>query len=177
MGTFAYRVLGAMALDSSVFEYVESRRSSTGAALVVVVGSSLAAGIGAAGLAGPTFTSLALIAALALAAWLGWASLILYVGGLIMPERQTRVDYGELVRTIGFAAAPGLFQLFALFTVVAVPVFIVSWIWMLTAMVIAVRQALDFQSTWRAFGVCVVTLCLVLTTTVAMAMALQTRVS
>ena len=177
MGTFAYRILGAMALDPSVYEYVESRRSSTGAALAVVVGSSLAAGIGAAGMAGPTFTSLALIAGLALAAWLAWASLILYVGGLIMPERQTRVDFGELVRTIGFAAAPGLFQVFALFTVVAVPVFIVSWIWMLTAMVIAVRQALDFQSTRRAFGVCVVTLCLVLTTTVAIAMALQTRVS
>ena len=101
----------------------------------------------------------------------------MYVGGLILPERQTKVDYGELVRTIGFAAAPGLFQLFALFTVVAVPVFVVSWVWMIAAMIVAVRQALDFQSTARAIGVCIVTLCLILTTTVAIALALQARVS
>lgn len=177
MGAFVYRVLGAVVLDPSIYEYVEARRSNTAAAVVVVVASSLAAGIGGAGLAGPTLTNLALVAGLALATWLGWAGLILYVGGLILPERQTKVDYGQLVRTIGFAAAPGVFQLFALFTVVAVPVFVVSWIWMLAAMVVAVRQALDFQSTWRAFGVCIVTLCLVLTTTVAMALVLEMRVS
>ena len=177
MGVFAYRILGALALVSSVYEYVVSRRSSTAAALAIVVASSLAAGIGASGLAGPTLTNLVLVAGLALASWLAWAGLILYVGGLILPERETRVDYGELVRTTGFAAAPGLFQMFALFTVVAVPVFVVSWLWMIAAMVVAVRQALDFQSTWRAIGVCIVTLCLILTTTVALALALQARVS
>jgi hypothetical protein len=97
------------------------------------------------------------------------------VGGIILPDRQTRVDYGQLIRTIGFAAAPGLFQIFALFTSIAVPVFVLSWIWMLAAIIVAVR--LDFQSTWRAFGVCVLTLCLALTTTVAIALAFQSRVS
>ena len=29
-------------------------------------------------------------------------------------------------------------------------------IWMLVAMVIAVRQALDYKSTWRAVGVCLI---------------------
>ena len=29
-------------------------------------------------------------------------------------------------------------------------------LWMLVAMIIAVRQALDYQSTWRAVGVCVI---------------------
>jgi hypothetical protein len=177
MGAFAYQILSALVLDPSIYEYVEARRSNTAAAVLVVIASSLAAGIGASGLAGPTLTSLALVTGVALATWLAWAGLILYVGGLILPERQTRVDYGELVRTIGFAAAPGLFQLFGLFTIITVPVFVVSWIWMLASMVVAVRQALDFQSTWRAIGVCVVTLCLVLTTTIAIALALQARVS
>jgi hypothetical protein len=31
----------------------------------------------------------------------------------------------------------------------------VAWVWMLIAMVIAVRQALDF-TTWRAIGTCLV---------------------
>ena len=34
--------------------------------------------------------------------------------------------------------------------------FIGAGIWMLIAMVIAVRQALDYQSTWRAIGVVVI---------------------
>ena len=34
--------------------------------------------------------------------------------------------------------------------------FIGSGIWMLVAMVIAVRQALDYESTWRAIGVVVI---------------------
>jgi len=35
-------------------------------------------------------------------------------------------------------------------------VFLIAAIWMLIAMVIAVRQALDYQSTWRAVGVCAI---------------------
>ena len=34
--------------------------------------------------------------------------------------------------------------------------FIGAAIWMLVAMIIAVRQALDYQSTWRAIGVVVI---------------------
>lgn len=177
MTGFMYRLLGALALDPAVYEFVEARRSSTFAAVVIVLASSLAAGIGAAGLAGPRPMNLLLIAGVALATWLAWAGLILYVGGLVLHQRQTKVTYGELVRTIGFAAAPGLFQVFALFTPLMIPVLVVSWLWMIAAMVIAVRQALDFESTWRAFGVCMVTLSLVLTTTVAIALALQVRVS
>jgi hypothetical protein len=35
-------------------------------------------------------------------------------------------------------------------------VFLVAGVWMLVAMVIAVRQALDYQSTARAVGVCMI---------------------
>jgi hypothetical protein len=34
--------------------------------------------------------------------------------------------------------------------------FLIAGVWMLVAMVIAVRQALDYQSTWRAVGVCLI---------------------
>jgi hypothetical protein len=36
------------------------------------------------------------------------------------------------------------------------PVFAVTAVWMLVAMIVAVRQALDYQSTARAVAVCVV---------------------
>ena len=35
-------------------------------------------------------------------------------------------------------------------------VFMAAGVWMLVAMVIAVRQALDYTSTWRAVAVCLV---------------------
>ena len=72
-----------------------------------------------------------------------------------MPEPQTRVDVGELLRTIGFASTPGLLRVFGIIPGVAIPAFVISSVWMLFAMVIAVRQALDFRSTARAIGVCV----------------------
>jgi hypothetical protein len=40
--------------------------------------------------------------------------------------------------------------------VLAGAVFFVASVWMLVAMVIAVRQALDYESTARAVGVCLI---------------------
>lgn len=173
MFTLTYRMMGALLLDRMTYESVEVERSAGRQAVVVVLLSSLAAGIGAAGWAGPQPVNLVTTAAIALITWLAWAGLILYVGGIVLPERQTKVDYGELVRATGFAATPGLLQVFALFTPIAIPMFIVSWVWMIAAMVVAVRQALDFTSTWRALAVCVVTLAVVLATTVAVALAFE----
>jgi hypothetical protein len=51
--------------------------------------------------------------------------------------------------------------------------FIVSWVWMIAAMVVAVRQALDFSSTWRALAVCIVTLAVVLATTLAVGLVFE----
>lgn len=173
MFSMGYRMIGALLLDRLTYESVERERPTTGQAVGVVLLSSLAAGIGAAGWAGPRLITLLTVAAVALFTWLAWAGLIQYVGGLVMPERQTKVDYGELVRTTGFAATPGLLQVFALFTPIATPVFIASWVWIIAAMVVAVRQALDFSSTWRALAVCIVTLAVVLATTLAVGLVFE----
>ncbi|NIP50537.1 MAG: hypothetical protein GWO26_00830, partial [Phycisphaerae bacterium] len=60
---------------------------------------------------------------------------------------------------LGFAAAPGIFILLALLPVINKIVWLlilVIWVWRFAAMVIAVRQALDFKNTWSAIWVCVV---------------------
>ena len=176
MFTMGYRMIGALLLDRTTYESLEAERPTTLEAFCIVLLSSLAAGVGAAGWEGPRLLSLVSVATIALISWLAWAALILYVGGMVLRDRQTKVDYGELVRTTGFAATPGLLQVFALFTPIAVPIFIVSWVWMIAAMVVAVRQALDFTSTWRALAVCVVTLSVVLATTVAIALVFERAV-
>ena len=58
------------------------------------------------------------------------------------------------MRTLGFAAAPGLFQIFAVFSGWTIPIFSLAIAWTLVASVVAVRQALDYSSTRRAVAVC-----------------------
>jgi hypothetical protein len=154
MGLFFYRLMGAAMLDESMYEGIEADRSITGQAAVAVVLSSLAAGIGASGLYGVGLTTFVVFTLLALLTWIAWATLMFQIGTRILPEPQTDATLGELLRTIGFAAAPGLLQVFAIFPWVAVPVFVTSWLWMFAAMVIGVQHALDYQHTWRALAVC-----------------------
>ncbi|HUL73650.1 MAG TPA: YIP1 family protein [Vicinamibacterales bacterium] len=173
MGTFVYRLMGAAMLDASVFEGIEADRPATFQALIVVLLSSVAAGIGAAGVAGPRPQTLLLVSALALLTWLAWAVLVLQIGTRYLPTPRTHADIGEMLRTIGFAAAPGMLSVFAAFSAVTVPVFVVVWAWMIAAMVVAVRQALDYSSTWRAVAVCVVALALAGAIALALAVVLE----
>jgi hypothetical protein len=77
-----------------------------------------------------------------------------YVGTRLLPQSQTRADAGQLLRTIGFAASPGLLRVIGIVPGLAVPVFVLTAFWMLAAMIVAVRQALDYSSTRRALAVC-----------------------
>ena len=65
-------------------------------------------------------------------------------------------DWGELLRTTGFAAAPGMLRIFGIVPGLTGLVFFVASLWMLAAFVVAVRQALDYTSTGRAVAVCLI---------------------
>ena len=151
---FVMRLIGALALDPVTYEEVEADRSATGQALLVVVLSSVGAGIGARGLGSGSPQSMVFISALSLIAWAAWALLTYQIGVRLMPEADTRSDLGEMLRTIGFAAAPGMLRIFGIVPGAAVPAFAITAIWMLVAMIVAVRQALDYKSTVRAIAVC-----------------------
>ena len=155
MNSFLQRLIGAAALDSAIYEEVEADRAATGQALTVIILSSLAAGVGSRGLGGATIPNAAFFALVSLMAWGAWALLTLQIGGRVLPEPQTSVDVGELLRTTGFAAAPGILRVFGILPGVTIPVFVITAVWMLAAMVVAVRQALDYRSTGRAIAVCV----------------------
>jgi hypothetical protein len=144
-----------MALDPLIYEEVEADRGATLQAMLVVVLSSLSAGIGARGFGSGSLQGILFISGLALVSWATWALVTFQIGARLMPEPQTRADVGELLRTIGFAAAPGMLRIFGVVPGASVPAFVITAVWMLAAMIVAVRQALDYQSTWRAFAVCV----------------------
>jgi hypothetical protein len=152
--TFLQRLIGAAALDSAIYEEVEADESATPQALATVVASSLAAGIGAGGFAGNSIPNIALVSIIAVLAWAAWALVTFSVGVRLLPQPQTRSNVGELLRTIGFATAPGCLRILGVLPGVTVPVFAVTAVWMLAAMVVAVRQALDYDNTLRAVAVC-----------------------
>jgi hypothetical protein len=153
--TFLQRLIGAAALDSAIYEEVEADPSAMFQALAVVVLSSLAAGYGATGRNGTSLANIGFISIAALLAWAAWALITFEIGARLLPEPQTRVDVGELMRTIGFAATPGLLQVFGAIPGATIPAFAISAAWMTAAMIVAVRQALDYTSTSRAVIVCV----------------------
>ena len=150
---FINRIIRACKLDVNLYEEVEADKSATVQAALVVVLSSLAAGVGALSLGASNFLMAPI---LSLVSWYVWAYLIYIIGTKIFPEPNTKADHGELLRTIGFSSAPGLIRVFGFTPELMSITFIGAAIWMLIAMVIAARQALDYESTWRSIGVVVI---------------------
>ena len=150
--TFIERMIGAAKLDTRVYEEVEADRTATPQALAVVVLASAAAGLGIGeGLCGLLFGTVA-----GLLGWVIWAWLIYFIGTRWLPEPGTQADTGELLRTIGFATSPGILRVLGVVPVLGPIVFVVTTVWTLVAVIVAVRQALDYRSTARAVGVCII---------------------
>ena len=154
MTGFQDRMLRAAKLDVNLYEEVEADTGAIRQAMGVVVLSSIAAGIGSLGTGGLGGILMGTIAALI--GWYVWAYITFYIGTKFLPEPQTKADLGELLRTIGFSSSPGLIRVLGIIPGLGAVVFLVASVWMLVAMVIAVRQALDYESTLRAVGVCVI---------------------
>ena len=154
MSLFLYRLIGAAMLDAGMYEGIEADRHVTIQAMATVLLSSLAAGVGAAGWFGVHILTLVGVSLVALITWVAWAMLMFQIGTRLLPEPQTSVTMGELLRTTGFAAAPGVLFVFATLPRMAVPVFVAVTLWMFGAMVVGVRHALDYESTGRALAVC-----------------------
>jgi len=154
MSIFVDRVIRAAKLDVNLYEEVEADKSALGQAMVVVIISSLAAGLGSIGQVGLGGIFIGTVTALI--GWYIWAYLTYLIGTKLLPEPQTKADHGELLRTIGFSSSPGLIRVLGIIPGIGGLLFFVAAIWMLVAMVIAVRQALDYSGTLRAVGVCAI---------------------
>jgi hypothetical protein len=155
-GSLINRIFRAVKLDIHLYEEVEADKSAMRQAMLVVILSGIAAGIGSISKGGALGVALGTV--MGLAGWYIWALIIFFIGTKLLPEPQTKSNIGELLRTIGFASAPGLIRVFGVFPGVEKLVFPVATVWMLAAMVIAVRQALDYKGTVRAVIVCIISL-------------------
>jgi hypothetical protein len=148
------RMIRAAKLDWRLYEEVEADTGALPQAMGVVVLSSVASGIGMLEMVG--INGLLMGALTALAGWYIWALLAYLIGTRLMPEPQTHSDLGQMLRTTGFSSSPGLIRIVGIIPGLTGVVFFIASVWMLAAMVIAIRQALDYTSTFRALGVCAI---------------------
>ena len=152
MNSFADRMIRAARLDASLYEEVERDQSATAQALAVVVLAALATGIGARG----GLLGLAAGVIASLIGWYLWSALTYWIGTRLLAEPSTQATMGELLRTIGFAQSPGILRVLGVIPGLDVILALATAIWMLVAAVVAIRQALDYQSTGRAVLVVIV---------------------
>jgi hypothetical protein len=137
------RMKGAALLDVATYEEVEADDSATVQAAGVVLIVAIAQAIGAIG------TGNVLGAAIAsILGWLIWSGVTYLIGSRVFGGTAT---WGELLRTIGFAQAPGVLLVLAAIPLLGWLIRFIVAIWMLIAVIIAIRQALDF-STGKAIG-------------------------
>jgi hypothetical protein len=148
------RMLGAARLSAATYEEVEADATATPQAVLVVVLAAVAGGVSAIRATGVVGLVLAGLASLL--GWYVWAFITFVVGTRLLPGAKTDADLSQLLRTIGFSAAPGLVRVLGIVPVLDAPVSVIASLWMLAAMVVAVRQALDYEGTGRAVAVCVI---------------------
>ena len=151
MTALAGRMVRAARLDAAVYEEVEADGHATGQALIVILLSGLAAGIGS-----DSLRSFAVDSVVALVGWFLWAFVTYLVGTRLLLQSGTQSNLGEMLRVTGFSASPGILRVLGIVRVLNGPIFILTGLWMLAAMIVAIRQALDYTSTPRAIVVAVV---------------------
>lgn len=131
------RMVGAAFLDVRTFEEVEHDQGATGQAAAVVMLMAVCQAIGGSG--GGLITALG-AGLLALGSWAVFAGITYLVGEEIFRGDAT---WGEVLRTLGFAQAPGILYLFDVIPVFGFFLSLFVSVWILVAAFIGIRQALD----------------------------------
>jgi hypothetical protein len=147
------RMLGALKLDEATFEEVEADPKATGEAAFIIVATSLVSGAVNGVLTGASSGFLG-----ALGSFFGWAfyAWVAYIVGVkLFPGPQTKANWGEIARTLGYANTARFLVIFELIPGLQGLTRTVVGIWVLVATIIALRAALD-SSTARALVVAIV---------------------
>ncbi len=153
MAIFTDRIMRAAKLEVRLYQQVKAHKKAMDHAIWVVILAGLATGVGS--MAGRGLLGILLGSIAALIGWCVWALSAYLIGTTLLPESRTKADIAGFARTVGFAASPGLIHVLGIIPPLAATVLFVSAMWMLVAMVIAVKEALDYVSTARAVGVCI----------------------
>ena len=158
------RMIGATFFNSETYEEIEADPSALGQAVLVVILVTICGAVGGVigGLLGDASglkIVLGLIAGLVfgIVRWAIWVSVLSLVGGIMLRTTSTQTSWAELGRVVGFAYTPGILSIFSFVPFIGWLFPVVAFVWTAAAVTIAVRQALDFDSTGRAITVVLIT--------------------
>ena len=154
------RMIGAARLNVETYEDVEHDSGATLQALLVVVLVSISSFVGQLLLGDDSNVVSALVNGITsgIIGWALWALFTWLIGATLLKTAQTEANWGQLARCTGFAQAPRLLNVFLFIPYVGPVIVFAAWVWSFIAMIIAVRQSLDYTSTWRAFFVILLSL-------------------
>ncbi len=141
-GSLINRISRASKLDVHIYEEVEADKNATRQAMLVVILSGIAAGIGSISLSKESIVYGTFFSILG---WYLWATLIYFLGTKFLPSPQTKTNFKTLLRTIGFSCSPGLIRILGILPDAEKLVFLVAEVWMFVAMVVAVKQVLNYK--------------------------------
>ncbi len=146
------RMIRAAKLDGTLYQEIKADRRAPVQAAIVVILSAMAAGIGVMthdGVGGFFYQAMQ-----TMVQWYGWVFFTYLVGTRLLQEPQTKIDLGATVRMISFASAPGIVSLLGVIPGLSSIVFGLALAWMLGAMAVAVKEAMNYTTTFRAVGAC-----------------------
>lgn len=154
MNRFLNRFFRAAKLDVTLYQEIIEDKGTLNQALIVVFIYSMAAAYGTFGGGGASITNIVMITTLL--GWYVWAFSTYIVGARILPEARTQPDRKALLRVLGFASAPGILRLLGFIPGLGIVVLLAATGWMIAAATVGIKQALNYESTFRALGVCII---------------------
>ena len=99
------------------------------------------------------FAAIGMSGLTAVLTWFIWAILIYVLGVKIFPDKQTKVSFKKVLTAVGFAHAPGLLRFFAVTPELMIPIIFITQFWIFAALIISIRQILNFKSNLKSFGI------------------------
>ncbi len=154
MNIFLERLYRAVRLDANLYEEVAADAGTRTHALIIVFVYGMASAYGGFGKAGAVGINIAMVTTLL--GWYVWVFSTYIIGARLFAESGTMADRKALVRALGFASSPGFLRALGSIPGLGQIALVVASIWMIAAGVVAVKQALNYQSIYRALGVCLI---------------------
>ena len=144
--TFFKKMLRASLLRSELYKEVGRDKGSIRGVVLVILICGICDGIGFIGIRGAEVILPAI-----LSRYIGWFLLcaVIYLVGVKMFEHTS--DMGEIMRVTGFANSPGVLAVLGIIPVAGNFIRAVSFLWMIAAYIVAVRQSLDCSTARSIF--------------------------
>lgn len=157
MRLYFNRFIGAAMLDVKLYEEVAEEPRFLNQAWITVLIYAMLASWGTFGRSGAVGSNISMVSSLI--GWYVWAFSTYFVATRLFRKTANEIDRGErktIIRTMGFACAPGAIRLLGLVPGLGMVTLVVASIWMIVAATIAVKTALKIENTTRAAAACVI---------------------